>query len=160
MKPLKVPPYRQHFGTCGPTSLRMVLAYYGIKKSNAELMKLTKCRPEYGTYTEDIIAAAKSLGLTGFQKDFASLSDIRKWYAKKVPIIINWFFYPDAEGHYSPLLKIDKKHIWLLDPRTAHPRKIDLELFNKIWFDYLRTPIKTKADFVVRRIVVIRPRTK
>lgn len=156
MKLLKVPAFKQGPSACGPASLRMVLAYYGIKKSEKELIQTTHCNIKTGTKSKNIVAAAKKYGLDGFVKDYSSLSDLRKWYAKKVPVIIDWFDRDD--GHYSPMIKIDANYIWLLDPVTAKPVKIKLKIFNFIWFDFIHTPIRTKNDFVVRRMIVIHPK--
>lgn len=153
MQFLKVPPYRQLPNTCGPTSLRMVLEYYGIKKTNEELVKLTHCTQKDGATSEAIISVAKKFGLKAFQKDFCTLKDLKKWYKKGVPVIVDWF--DETDGHYSPLLKIDNKNVWLMDPQIAKPHRIDLDTFKLIWFDFLGTMVKSKNDFVIRRIIVI-----
>lgn len=155
MKLLKVPPYKQTRSTCGPTSLRMVLAYYGIEKTNAELEKMTNCSLKYGTEAKNILNAAKKLGLTGVIKDNSTLSDLRKWYKANVPVIVDWF--DEDDGHYCPLIKIDAKNIWLLDPQTAKPRKIPLTKFKLIWFDFRGTEVNAKTKFVINRIIVIHP---
>lgn len=156
MKLLKVPPYKQTRSTCGPTSLRMVLAYYGIKKTNKELVKLTHCSLKFGTKAENILSAAKKLGLTGSINDFSTINDLKKWYRKKVPVIIDWF--EQTDGHYSPLLKIDNKYIWILNPETAKPQRIDLPTFKLIWFDFRGSEVNAKTKFVINRVIAIYPK--
>ena len=70
---LHLTPYRQRPGYCGPASLKMVLDYYGLKKTELELGKLARCNPNKGTSAEGILKAAKILGFQGFIKDNANL---------------------------------------------------------------------------------------
>ncbi|MFH1637788.1 MAG: cysteine peptidase family C39 domain-containing protein [Candidatus Woesearchaeota archaeon] len=43
---LKIKPFRQKSGFCGPASLKIVLKYYGIRKREKELAKLCGCLAE------------------------------------------------------------------------------------------------------------------
>jgi len=54
---LKVKPFKQTTGFCGPVSLRMVLDYFGIKKSEKELAKLSDCSKSKGVAAEGLLKA-------------------------------------------------------------------------------------------------------
>lgn len=129
---LNIKPIEQNkSGLCGVASLRMVLAYYGIKKSEKELAKLTYSTAHYGTRTKSIIRVAKTLGLKTKEKDNATLKDIGHYVLKrKIPVIVDWFSRDD--GHYSVVAHINKKYIYLLDPELGKINPIDLATFKRI----------------------------
>ena len=58
---LKVKRFRQIGSTCGQTSLRAVLDYFGLKFSLSEILKGVRLY-KTGTYIEDMALFAKSLG--------------------------------------------------------------------------------------------------
>src|SRR5258708_2692779 len=94
---------------CGPASLKIILDYYGVNKTEQELALLCGTTIELGTSDAGIKAAAESLGFKVEVKNNASLEDIQMWLDKKIPVIVDWFTrgrkdYEDsdiAEGHYS-----------------------------------------------------------
>lgn len=47
---------------CGPASLKIVLDYYGINKSEQELARLTGLVPGLGIDDKSIVKAVESLG--------------------------------------------------------------------------------------------------
>jgi hypothetical protein len=54
---LDVKPFQEtlHADMCGPASLKIVLSYYGIKKSEEELVKLSNFVPGLGIDCESIV---------------------------------------------------------------------------------------------------------
>jgi predicted double-glycine peptidase len=151
---LKLIQFRQTPGFCGPASLKIVLDYFGIKKSEKELARLAGCTKEQGASSKGILKAAKALGFNGFIKDFAGFSGIKKLVLeKKIPVIVNWFSID--EGHYSVVAGINAKKIFLQDPELGHLRPMKLESFKRTWFDFHGKFPKTKKSFVLRRMIVI-----
>lgn len=151
---LKLTPAKQTPGHCGPTSLKIVLGYYKIDKSETSLARLSGCAKTKGTSAAGILAAAKSLGLSGFIKDFANFQDLKKYVTeKKIPVIVDWFSLD--EGHYSVVAGIDRKNIYLQDPQIGKIRTIELKTFKRIWFDFPGAFLRTKRDIIIRRIIVI-----
>lgn len=150
---LKIKPYLQSPGYCGPASLKMVLEYFGIEKSERTLGKMTGCTKKAGTSALRIIEIAKQLGLKAFIKDFAEIEDIRKFIGKKIPVIVAWFSVDD--GHYSVVVGIDNKTIYLQDPEIGKIRPIELKIFKRIWLDFHGDFLKAKEDIVIRRMIVI-----
>jgi len=152
---LPIKPFRQRPGYCGPACLKMVLEYYGIKKTEREVARLAGTTARWGTPATGLVKAVKSFGLKGKVKDNADLSDVRKYISKKIPVIVNWF--STDEGHYSVVVGIDEKFIYLQDPELASVRKLDLVTFKRVWFDFHGDFIKQKSDIVLRRLVVVLP---
>lgn len=151
---IQVKPFEQSTGYCGPASLKMVLEYYGVKKSERELAKLSGATPGRGVEAARLLRAAKKSGLRGFIRDNASLNDIRKLVnVKKIPVIVDWFSGDD--GHYSVVVGIDKKNIYLQDPEWGRRVSMDLKTFYRVWFDFPGDFIKSKKDLIIRRIIII-----
>lgn len=103
---LPVKPFQETLsgGYCGPASLKMVLDYYGINKTEEELSKMCKRDPELGVDDKAIMEATERLGLKVEIKNNAEFKDIKAWLEKEVPVIVNWFSrgrhdYPPAYCH-------------------------------------------------------------
>jgi len=152
---IKLKPYRQKPGFCGPCSMKMVLELYGVKKSEDEFGRMTHCSPVVGTPGPNIVAAAKKLGFKAFLKDGASVSDIRKWTEKGIPVIVDWFSID--EGHYSVAVGVTKKSIYLMDPEFARVRRFPIAKFEELWFDFTPVRKRTRASLVLRRLIVVHP---
>lgn len=151
---LNVKPFRQSSGYCGPACLKMVLEYYGIKKSESELAKLSGCTSHKGVGVEGLLKAAKALGFKSSFKDFSDIQDIRKYVIdKKIPVIVDWFSTDD--GHYSVVVGIDKNNIYLQDPELGGLRTIDIPTFKRIWFDFISDFLRSKDDMIIRRMIAI-----
>ncbi|MGV8171126.1 MAG: cysteine peptidase family C39 domain-containing protein [Candidatus Woesearchaeota archaeon] len=154
MKHLNVKPFRQSPNYCGPACLKMVLEYYGIHKSEKELVKLTKCTKSRGTNAENIILAAKKSGLSGSIKDYSTFNDIISLLKKDIPVIVDWFSHD--EGHYSVVVGLDENNIYLQDPELGHIRALTRKNFMTVWFDFDEEYIKSKKDIILRRIIIIK----
>jgi len=139
-------------GSCGPASLKIALKHFGINKSEKELMKITKSK-ERGVELEDLLKAAKKLGLKGFTKEKYGITEIRKYLKGKYAIIVGWF--DENDGHYSVVSNIDKENIYLQDPELGHLRAMRIEKFKRIWFDFPGAYIKTKKDLQLRKMLVL-----
>lgn len=151
---LKIKPFRQKTGYCGPASLKMVLDYYGTKKTEKELIKLTDCTMEAGVEAHRLIEAAKDLGFEGYVKDNASFEDIKKLVISKgIPVIVDWF--SEDDGHYSVVVDMDGENIYLLDPQLGYVRAMRLKTFYRLWFDFPGEYIKSQHDLTIRRLIVV-----
>src|SRR3989344_3530561 len=91
--------------------------------------------PSKGVSVDGLINAAKGLGLNAFYKDFSEIKDLKEYVVdKKIPVIVDWFSIDD--GHYSVIVDIDDKNIYIQDPEQLEPKTFDIEFFNRIWFDF------------------------
>ncbi len=161
---LKIKPFQEtlNAGMCGPASLKMVLSYYGIEKSEKELAKLCKVDKILGTNDKDIKRVAEQLGFKVVIKNNSNFKDIEKWLDKKVPVIVDWFTkgrqeYSESEtadGHYSVVAGLDEKYIYLQDPEIGRIRKLKKEDFMTVWFDFKGEYIRPD-ELVIRQIIAI-----
>ncbi|MFH0836974.1 MAG: cysteine peptidase family C39 domain-containing protein [Candidatus Aenigmatarchaeota archaeon] len=149
---IEMKPFRQTSGYCGPASLKIILEYYGIKKSEKNLAKLTGATRAEGVQAAGIVAACKNLGFEAIVKDFADFKDIRYSLNKKNPVLVQWFL--EEEGHWSVVVDIDRENIYLQDPHLGMIRAFRLKTFKKIWFDFL-PPYPKKENMITRRMIVV-----
>ncbi|MFA6430151.1 MAG: C39 family peptidase [Candidatus Paceibacterota bacterium] len=151
-----------HADMCGPASLKIVMDYYGVNKSENELAKLTNLTPGIGVIDKDIIEAAKILGFSTEVKNDSTFEDVELWLNKGVPVIVDWFTrgrsdYNDSEvadGHYSVVIGLDDDYIYLQDPEIGKERKIMREDFMKVWFDFTGENIKPE-ELVIRQLIAV-----
>lgn len=149
-------------GMCGPASLKILLSYYRVEKSEKELAKLCGAKKDLGTDDQEIKKAAESLGFNVKIKNNSSFKDIEGWLDKGVPVIVDWFTrgrvdYTDSDvsdGHYSVVCGLDDKNIYLQDPEIGSMRKLDKEDFMTVWFDFTGKYIKAN-ELIIRQIIAI-----
>lgn len=151
---IKVKPFKQSKGYCGPVSLKILLSHYGINKSESHLAKLTNTSRSKGCYASGLVKAGKKLGFKAYYKDNCSISDLKKLTKQNIPVIVDWFS-PEEGGHYSVVVGFEKNKIILVDPHFGKKRKIKIDKFLSRWFDFENDPPKGKSDLILRRIVVI-----
>lgn len=161
---LNVKPFQETLNAsmCGPASLKIVLSYYGIEKSEEELARLCKTDDELGTNDDGISEVAKNFGFNVEIKNNSNLNDIEDWLQKDVPVIVNWFTrgridYTDsdvADGHYSVVCGMDDEYIYLQDPEIGGIRKLEKEDFMTVWFDFSGKYINPN-ELILRQIIAI-----
>lgn len=158
---IKLKPFRQTPGFCGPASLKMVFDYYDVLVPEARLSEVAGATREKGASKEGMMKAAKHFGFNVFSKENASLNDLRYFIKRNIPVIVDWFFEDD--GHYSVVVDITKKNVVLMDPVLrkilfyVRRRVMPIETFHRVWFDFPGDYIKTKKDLVIRLMLVITP---
>ena len=167
-KLLKVKPFQEtlHGGYCGPASLKMVLDYYGVSKSEKAIAERCGCDSELGTNDISIKRAAKSYGFNVEIRDKANFTDIQKWLNKEVPVIVDWFTrgrkdYDNSEvpdGHYSVVVGLDNKNIYLQDPEIGAMRTIRKDDFLRVWFDFKKDHITSWKDMIIRQLIAVYPK--
>ncbi|MBI2028333.1 MAG: C39 family peptidase [Candidatus Levybacteria bacterium] len=151
---LNVKPFRQSSGLCGPASLKMVLDYFGTKRSEKELADLAGATTHSGVDSKGLLKAAKELGFRGIVKDFSDIKDLELYILNKnIPVIVDWFSTDD--GHYSVVVDLDKENVYLQDPELGGLRTIDRQTFKRVWFDFSGDFLKSKDDIIIRRMIII-----
>ncbi|MDP3974801.1 MAG: cysteine peptidase family C39 domain-containing protein [Candidatus Jorgensenbacteria bacterium] len=153
IKLLNVKPFQETPGFCGPASLKMVLAYYGLRKSERELVRLSGATRSQGVEAPGLAKVARRLGFTARIKDRATLADIKKHVGKGIPVIVDWFSKDD--GHYSVVVGITKSTIYLQDPEIRRVRAMDVKTFKRVWFDFPGDILRSKNAVILQRILVI-----
>ncbi len=151
-------PFRETPGLCGSASLKMVLDYWGVRVSEAETVRKAGASKEKGTTKEGLLKAAKHFGFRVSSKEKSSLADLKYFIKRKIPVIVDWF--SEDEGHYSIVVGLDKKNIWLMDPELPGKRKMSREKFLRVWFDFPGKFIKNPKDLILRLMLVVTPYEK
>ncbi len=147
---IKLKPFKQSKGYCGPASLKMVLSAYGINRSENYLAIFTKCSRERGCDDEDIVRAAKEFGFKGYAKQNSSIKEVKQLVKKGIPVIVEWFS-PEEAGHYSVVVGFEKDKIILADPHFGEIKKHKIKWFEERWFDL---PFHPKGP-LLKEIIVI-----
>ena len=165
MKLLKIEPFQEtlHKGYCGPAVLKMVLGFYGIKKSEKALARLAGTTIEEGTDARQMQGVLRLFGLKTRIKSNSSFGDIKKYLDKDIPVIVDWFTrgrknYPDsvvADGHYSIVVGLDKQYIYLQDPEIGKLRKIKRTDFLRVWFDYTGEFLRSNKQIYLRQMMAV-----
>jgi ABC-type bacteriocin/lantibiotic exporter with double-glycine peptidase domain len=132
----KVPLYRQTYMDCGPTSLRMVLNFYGKSYSQEEIVKARRGR---GTTVSDIEAFARSDGFDVYSYYDSKKEEMKYLLVQGYPLIVlgvpppNW---PKrsrylGEGHYVVVVGYDdeKKMFIIQDPAPGARIQVPYEIF-------------------------------
>ncbi len=148
---------------CGPASLKMVLDYYGVHKTEKELAELCATSRDLGTNDVKIKQVAENFGFKVTIKNNGTFEDVEHWLDKKVPVIVNWFTrgradYDDSEvpdGHLSVVVGLDDTFIYLQDPEIGMLRKISRDDFLKVWFDFTGNHITSWDQMIVRQLIAI-----
>lgn len=157
-KLLHVPHYLQSDdSTCGPASLRMVFAYYGLNMSEEDIAEICQHTYELGCKSEDMECAAKSLGFDVYLKNNSTIDELEKLVNAGVPVIVDWFCGDPPEGHSSVVIGVSDKNVYILDPYLEEMRVVAKGDFRRCWFDFYETPI-TPQNLYVGQIMVIRPK--
>jgi ABC-type bacteriocin/lantibiotic exporter with double-glycine peptidase domain len=154
-------------GYCGPASLKMVLDFWGVAKSEEEVAVACRRDPDLGTDDESLKTAAESYGFEVEIENGASFDSVRKWLDQGVPPIVDWFtrgrsdYGDDAvpDGHYSVVVGLDDTHIYLQDPEIGGLRTLARDDFMRVWFDFTPAFITSWDDMIVRQLIAVyRPR--
>lgn len=160
---LNIKPFQETLNSdlCGPASLKIVLSYYGVDKSEKELADLAGWKKGVGVDDLGIKKASELLGFKMEIKDNADFNDIKSWLEKSVPVIVDWFTCGRqdletniADGHYSVVCGLDGEFIYLQDPEIGSIRKIKQDDFLKVWFDFRGENIK-EGELIIRQLIAI-----
>jgi len=128
---------------CGPGALSIMLSYFGVQMSEAELAQLSSAIEapgavrHGGTEHEGMVAAAKALGYHVFTKAESTFDDLEYFVnEEKLPVVVGWFDTDD--DHYAVAVELPPEEIVLADSSSLGPeRRFDREFFGKIWFDFV-----------------------
>jgi ABC-type bacteriocin/lantibiotic exporter with double-glycine peptidase domain len=135
----------------------MVLDYYGTSVSERKIIRLSGALKEKGSSTKGLVKAARSLGFDVVAKENSSIGDLKVFVKKKVPVIVDWFLEDD--GHYSVVADIDEKKVILFDPALkGKARKMPVDKFLRVWFDFPGDFMKNKKALVLRRLLAVTPK--
>ncbi len=103
---------------CGPAALATLLkVYLGIPTTEAEMVTLTKSKPQFGTTLLELELAATQKGCQAdsFRMDWKTLQAQLASYP--LPLIVRT---QNPEPHFSVLLAVKDGTVYMADPATGH----------------------------------------
>ena len=138
---------------CGPTNLKIAMEPLGVKMPVKTLAKMCGATADGGVAGERLLATAKKLGLNGFIKDRATIEELRRFLQRGMRVIVSWFSID--EGHYSVVLGLGRKYITLTDTEYGKKRKMKIEVFQRVWFDFPGEYIRNPKNLALRSCLVL-----
>jgi predicted double-glycine peptidase len=123
--------FRQTSGFCGPSSVRIILKFYGLTKTEKEIANAIGATRKNGCAPEQIILGVKKFGLTGSYQKRVSLSSLKK-IIKNSPVIIYW--NRNGEGHYSVVYNVSNR-VFIADPKLKRKISLPINRFLDKWKD-------------------------
>lgn len=163
---IHVPAFEQsNQSTCGPASVRMVLAYWGISVSEKELCTLCNHSYERGCTIGDMKHAFEVYDMNSKVKNLADFPDIQYYINRKIPVIVDWFtggVNPGPgdmpNGHSSVVIGLDSDKIHVLDPENGEIRHINRLEFKRTWFDWEKSAhLEFPEQLILRQMLVAYP---
>ncbi|MEW5754711.1 MAG: C39 family peptidase [Pseudomonadota bacterium] len=146
---LEVTSYQQTTDyTCGPSSVRSLLGYWGKNETEEHLAQQVQASEEWGTAPEPIVEYLKQQGFDVTWGTDGTLALLRKNIAEKVPVLVEWI---DWGGHWVLVIGYDDRgtpaedddELVFADPYDAIDGKQDgytrfnAQRFDSMWFDAL-----------------------
>lgn len=118
--------------TCGPACMRMVLASFGIRKSEAAVAKLLCVSKVSGTKHKKFAELSEKLKLSYVVRRKGSVEEIKE-FLPWCKIIVCYWLPDEKSGHNAVVRKISSKRIYLFDPWFGRNYSLPLSYFNKNW---------------------------
>ncbi len=137
---IRVPYFKQEsWYTCGPACLRMVLAFFGITRTESEV-KAACGTTELGTTTMQISSAAQKFNLKAFSVKNANIDDIKQEIKEGRPVIVlvdPSYLYGGISGfgHFIVVVGFTNIGIIYHDPDIPDGESMlcNLETFGSAW---------------------------
>lgn len=148
-------PFRQTPDYCGPAVAKMYLHYLGVDVSVQEIAKIAGTTKKEGTSISGMVKVFEHYGFKTFSKQNSALDDLRFYINSQIPVIVDWFCEDD--GHYSIVIGMDKKHVFFRDPSFWKVRKMPIDKFFRVWFDFPGNYIKESKNLILRWMLVATP---
>lgn len=136
--------------SCGASALQAVLHYWGKDADEEALMQLPGTTPEEGTYPEEIVRVARSLGFEAELKDHLSLEEVERATARGEPVIVLgqvWRSKKPGEqsltvewdsGHWFIALAVDRDYVYFEDPYVRMGKGfVPRQVFENAWHNVM-----------------------
>jgi len=134
---LEIPYYKQEEDyTCGPTAVKMVLGFYGVKESVENLKNKCHVSETKGTTRANMIKVLKNFGLHVHAHADASLEEVGELLKKRKAVVVNFREPSSNEGHYAVVRGFKGGKIFLRDPYNGADFSIKTKEFIARWFGY------------------------
>lgn len=147
-RPLKLRPYLQSAGYCGPASLKIAFNHFGREYDEIYLGELCGTTAELGTDHVGLVRCAEKLGAKVETAAGGTLAKLRRSLRKGLPVIVGWYspeqprktvFDPsedEPEDHFSVVYHVSERHVYLMDPDLEEGRRrMSCGRFMRLWWD-------------------------
>jgi ABC-type bacteriocin/lantibiotic exporter with double-glycine peptidase domain len=124
---------------CGPTSLAMLLEFYDVAHETEALEELCNTSEKSGTHHDDLVEAAKSLGVNVCVHADSSIEDLRGVLTRGHPVIVNYFNPITRVGHFAVVKGIDHEMVTLADPKNGDGYRLSFADFDSHWHNMDKT---------------------
>ncbi len=134
--PVDVPHHHQKNGYfCGPTCLKMVMEYFGVKKTEKEIALIADTNEEKGTSHRGMIEACRKMGFSCFVHENSSLEDVTSFLRANLPVIVDWVDDKSETGHYTVVSDMKNESMIFCDPWYGPDYPVEKATFEGRWRD-------------------------
>ena len=131
---MKIPLYKQEFSwSCLTTCIKMVLEYYGVKKTEKELRILFKTTPVFGTMWEFVESEVKRMGFKLVWKKFWNIQELESLIKQSIPLIAGIKREGEIHGHGVVVINISDNRVIAADPQIGDLIILYKEEFLELW---------------------------
>ena len=129
---MKVPYHKQEFPwSCFPACIKMVLEYYGIKKTEKELRLILKAT--FGGRWYYVEMGLESLGLYFYWFDGFSLDELKELIKNETPVIVSLKLSEKHPNHTVVVTNIADESITVHDPERGEDIILGVKQFLGAW---------------------------
>lgn len=144
-----VPFYSQKFDySCGAATLRMVLAYWGINRSETTIARMAGTTKQHGTSPTGLVNAIRSMDLSYKRSAQAQLADISAALRRGRPVLIHYREPGEESSHYALVVGMNDKEIIMHDAYHGKDFILSRAEFRRRWIGYLNYPHRNKGWMV------------
>jgi predicted double-glycine peptidase len=126
--------FQTNLNNCGPASLQMVLGYFKTIDTQKRLSKRLHTNSDVGTNVGPMIHEARRQGFYCYVNNHATVSEIRYFIARHLPVIVLYIEQADDMEHYSVIRGFKGKTFFISDPWSGNI-KIKENEFVERWHD-------------------------
>lgn len=159
---IHIPDVRQRTNySCGAACLQAVARYYGIKPFAREqdFVKLTEMDPKVGSHPDQIVLAAKRLGLSATYKYGMTHDEVKQYLEQEKPVLLSLQAHGDPsanyatewqDGHWVVAIGFDDSGFFFEDPSLEAVRGyLSNASLTERWHDTVRRGKKKQSMGVV-----------
>ncbi len=132
---MKIPYFKQQTEyTCGPACVRMILASYGVNRSEKVLAKMMKTNKMIGTDSKNMVDLFEKYGFDYIVRRHGRISLLRRYYKRGWKVIV--CFQYEGVSHYSVIKKINWHSVYFLNPyQDRQEERFLITKFKRHWKD-------------------------
>lgn len=140
---MEIPFFKQETDyTCGAACVRMILASFGIKKSEKELAKIMGSSSRTGTWNRQFPILAEELKMSYIVRRHATPNDVRRMLKRGFSLVISFFDPKEKVGHYAVVKSATASKIFLIDPWHGPNESYSWKEFLPLWKSSLDPDIR------------------